>query len=513
MENLKRIIITGLIIQVTAACNNEQKDQMDTTAKTVDSDSNGLMEISTLDDLDRIRGSLDGTSIDGNSKGCPSDGCFGFELMTNLDFDTDGDGKITNLDKYWNNGNGWHPIGSVDNHFTAVFDGNGHEIRNLYINGGSDIALFGVSDGAHFTNIALKSFNITGGAEDSRAGSLVSYAQNTTINECSASGSVSGSRAIGGLVSVINEGEISNCTLDVIVNSTERTAGGLAALALNSEIDHIDVSGSIQTDGHTVGGIIAMALEKSELSNLSYHGVVKGTASVGGIAGAIEWTGLSNSYAYAEVSATEDSAGGLVGSIEDQSIIYQSQAACGISGQTDVGGLVGYSNKGKIWNVAFTGNVTAEQNAGQLVGTMRGGQYNYTVTTGWPTELSSSVDYTNVGGLVGIDFSNVNFDSGKNLLELANDSARADWERMSSDKPLENYLGLTLESQKRIFPDMDKWSLTPEELTCPTSPDDHNCWSGGVLYAGWDPSIWDFGNQHQLPKLKGMPDPNCQHLD
>ncbi|GGX38666.1 hypothetical protein GCM10007392_01090 [Saccharospirillum salsuginis] len=456
---------------------------------------------------------MDGSSIDGNTEGCPSDGCIGFELTSDLDFDTNGDGKITELDEYWNNGKGWESIGSVDNPFTGVFGGNGHEIRNLYINGGSDIALFGVSEGAQFTNIALKSFNISGGLEESRAGSLVSYARNTTINDCSASGSVSGSRAIGGLVSVINEGVISNCTLDVVVNSTERTAGGLAALALNSEIEHITVSGSIQSDGHTVGGVIAMALEKSQLSYLSYRGTVKGSASVGGITGAIEWSGLSNSYAYAEVSAREDSAGGLVGSIEDQSVIYQSQAACSVSGQSDVGGLVGYSNKGKIWNVTFTGDVTAEQNAGQLVGTMRGGQYNYTVTTGWPIESPSSNDYTSVGGLVGLDYSNVNFDSGKSLLELANESARADWERMNSDKPLENYIGLTLDSQKRIFPDMGKWSLTPEELTCPTAPDDHECWSGGVLYTGWDPSIWDFGNQQQLPKLKGMPDPSCKHLD
>lgn len=513
LKTLNQIIVSGLLIQIASGCNSEKEIQDQSDLKTVDSDSNGLIEITTLGELNSIRRNLDGASLNGNTKGCPVDGCFGYELVSDLDFDSNGDSDITELDEYWNNGNGWHPIGSVDTPFTAVFDGNGYEIRNLYINSGSDIALFGVSEGARFNNINLKSFRIMGGLEASRAGSLVSYAKDTIIDDCSILGYVSGSKAIGGLVSVINNGQITNCTLDVEVHSTERTAGGLAALALNSKIDHINASGSIQSDGHTVGGIVAMAFERSELSQLGFKGTTMGTASVGGIAGALEWASLSNSYSYAQVTAKEDSAGGLVGSVEDQSIIYESLAGCSISGTEDVGGLVGYSNKGKIWNVSFSGSVSAKQNAGQLVGTMRGGQYNYTVTSGWPIEIPSSEDFTNIGGIIGVDFSTVDFDSGSSLLELASESAQADWKRMQSDKPLENYLGLVLKEQKRIFPELEKWTLTPEELACPTGPNDSNCWSGGVLYSGWDESIWDFGDETQLPTLKGIPTVDCKWLN
>ena len=44
--------------------------------------------------------------------GCPASGCSGYELMTNLDFDTNSSGNANAGDDYWNGGSGWAPIGN-----------------------------------------------------------------------------------------------------------------------------------------------------------------------------------------------------------------------------------------------------------------------------------------------------------------------------------------------------------------------------------------------------------------
>ncbi len=105
-----------------------------------DSDNNGYIDIKTLAQLNAIRWDLDGdgTASDGNQSryadafpdatsgmGCPGTGCIGYELATDLDFDTNTD--------YHNGGNGWIPIGDYDNPYFANFKGNGYTISNLFI--------------------------------------------------------------------------------------------------------------------------------------------------------------------------------------------------------------------------------------------------------------------------------------------------------------------------------------------------------------------------------------------
>ena len=73
--------------------------------------------------------------------GCDGlDGCTGYELVSDLDFDTNGSGAPDEGDEYWNDGRGWAPIGQSsgfgfheDASFRATFDGSGHVISNLFI--------------------------------------------------------------------------------------------------------------------------------------------------------------------------------------------------------------------------------------------------------------------------------------------------------------------------------------------------------------------------------------------
>ena len=100
------------------------------TAVDYDTDDDGLIEIRTPRQLDAVRHDPDGdgTPAAGGAAsyraafadavdrlGCAgSEGCTGYELAADLDFDTNANGVADAGDAYWNGGLGWTPIGSTD---------------------------------------------------------------------------------------------------------------------------------------------------------------------------------------------------------------------------------------------------------------------------------------------------------------------------------------------------------------------------------------------------------------
>ncbi len=144
-----------------------------------DIDNDGLIEVSNLWHLNAIRDDLDGGGWTGGAfasytaafantasgMGCPDTGCKGYELVADLDFDTNGNGHADSGDLFWNDGAGWNPIGNKTNGYVAEFNGNGHTISNLYINrSGGHIALFAEITGAGFIHhVGLLNVNVTGG--------------------------------------------------------------------------------------------------------------------------------------------------------------------------------------------------------------------------------------------------------------------------------------------------------------------------------------------------------------
>ena len=132
------------------------------TGTDYDTDDDQLIEIDSLAKLNAMRWDLDGNGSSANSgyatafpsaaagMGCPDggdsnqtpDGCLGYELTANLDFDTNGNGIADSGDAYWRGGLGWDPIGFLTGGFfftgyTGVLRGNGYTISNLYISGGA----------------------------------------------------------------------------------------------------------------------------------------------------------------------------------------------------------------------------------------------------------------------------------------------------------------------------------------------------------------------------------------
>jgi len=247
-----------------------------------DLDDDGLIEINSLADLDEIRNNLDGTSLYGDSTGCPMDGCIGFELTTTLDFDTNADGVMDENDAYWNEGAGWEPIANSSTPFTSAFDGNGHQIRNLYINRSrtSYVGLFGVISGesAQLRNVGLtgelmqvQGYNYVGG--------LVGYAKSAArIEQSYVTGAVSGSSFVGGLAGQLYSSVINNSYATGAVTGNY-SVGGLVGHIYDSAINSSFATGAVT--GNSYEGGLAGSSDSNSVITHSYWAV--DTTGISGI--------------------------------------------------------------------------------------------------------------------------------------------------------------------------------------------------------------------------------------
>ena len=373
----------------------------------MDDDDNGLIEIYTLAQLDMMRNDLAGTSLNGDSTGCPVSGCIGYELANNLDFDTNQDGQINDADDYWNAGAGWEPVGvndptavpaPVDEPFTATFEGNGHAILNLYINRSAEnnVGLFGYTTSPSLSNLMLAGSNMQVSG-NGRVGALAGWASNSTINNILVRGTVQGGDA----------------------------TGALAGYALYSEIRRC-YSSADASGGTSTGGLVG-SLDSSDIDLSGATGSVSGNYQVGGLAG-YQKGSITQSYATGAVDAKGQRVGGLVGDLYSSfgraSRITDSYASGSTHGAGHVGGLLGY--------------VTALD-------------IDAVISNSYATGMLSFTDSGEIGGLVGTGY----FGGGASL--LINDSY---WDAQTTGQANSPYGGTGLTSAAMTCPQ------SPDDANC-----------------------------------------------
>ena len=323
-----------------------------------DKDNDGLIEITTLAQLDAVRYNLDGNGlVDGATwepyyaagafpmgaldMGCPPDGCVGYELSADLDFDTDGSGAADSDDTYWNDGAGWAPIGSEDSPFTARFIGNGHTLTNLFINRPTEdgIGLFGevqsgdVAGSGVIRNVGLIKVDVTG---RDAVGSLFGRTLYGVVIGSYATGRVTGGDQVGGLVGE-SWGNLIDTYAAVKVSGDE-AVGGLIGHHLLNRITTSYATGSV-SGMYAVGGLVGATSDAYQLIQASY--------ATGDVSG--QGARLSPSDSGFIVCgnlggrSAETSSGGGVGGLAGSScgIIEASYATGTVSGDVAVGGLVG----------------------------------------------------------------------------------------------------------------------------------------------------------------------------
>jgi len=254
----------------------------------------GPIEIRDWHDLDTIRNDLGGSYI----------------LMNDLDSATDGYAELAS--ETANEGRGWEPIGTSHDGFNGSFDGQGHEIRDLFISRPDQdyVGLF-----AHISwvrnidtvgvgeTVGMVEADVTGA---SQVGTLAGH-NGGIVSASYCSGSVSGYERVGGLVGW-NQAALSNSYSGCSVNGSARV-GGLTGdnWYYRGTVSNSYSAGSV-TGFSKVGGLVGVNYYGNVTRSYS-SGSVIGSTQVGGLVGYNTAT-VSNSFWNVETSGQYDSAGG-----------------------------------------------------------------------------------------------------------------------------------------------------------------------------------------------------------
>ena len=188
-------------------------------------------------------------------------------------------------------GKNWTPIGtSFSNKYTGTFDGGGHTIKGLTVTTNDQYAgLFGYlgNFGKFGTvkNVVMDGIQITCNHRLGYAGGVAGYSRGT-IENCSVSGSVSGTVSVGGVVGAQRDGSITGCSSSATVKGT-LNVGGVAGQT---------IFGATLTACYATGNVI---IEIDRTQNISG----------GGLVGFNDGISLLSCYATGNVTSTGSSTG------------------------------------------------------------------------------------------------------------------------------------------------------------------------------------------------------------
>ena len=124
-------------------------------------------------------------------------------------------------------GKDWTPIGTdYDNSYTGTFDGGGHTITGLTVTTNDQfVGLFGYLNRAGTVkNVVMEGIQITSNHMFGNTGGVAGFSWGT-IENCSVSGSVSGTKCVGGVVGAQKAGSITGCSSSATVKGTVDVGG------------------------------------------------------------------------------------------------------------------------------------------------------------------------------------------------------------------------------------------------------------------------------------------------
>lgn len=260
----------------------------------------------------------------------------------------------------------WTPIGSEENPFEGILNGNGHKISNMTINANngtetSNVGFIGKANNASISNLVLENAVVTTPETYNKGsvGALIGEASNVNIDNVSVSGKVTGHQKTGGLIGSLSEGEP----------------------AESSSITNSKVFADV-TSSYYAGGLVGYIDTFSGGNNVM----------------------IENSSVQGKVKAKEKCAGGFIGEA-GSTIVTINKSSCGaningVDGADRIGGFIGCANGTKIaiCNSNYSGSISAE-------GDFQGKNYGYYMNDAHVSifELSAGLPADDILMIDGVD--------------------------------------------------------------------------------------------------------------
>ena len=200
----------------------------------------------------------------------------------------------TNIDL---TGKDWTPIGtSFRNSYTGTFDGGGHTIKGLTVTTNDQfVGLFGsLGKAGTVKNVVMEGVQITNNHGSGYVGGVVGNSDGT-IENCSVSGSVSGTAYVGGVVGVQWFGSITGCSSSATVKGMGDVGGVAGQTNADATLTACYATGNVTIElGHRdrvyVGGLVGCNAGSSVLAcyatgNVTSTGSSTGNVYIGGFLG------------------------------------------------------------------------------------------------------------------------------------------------------------------------------------------------------------------------------------
>ena len=268
----------------------------------------------------------------------------------------------TNIDL---TGKDWTPVGtSFRNSYTGTFDGGGHTIKGLTVTTNDQfVGLFGsIGYAGTVKNVMMEDVQITSNRSLGFAGGVAGYSDGT-IENCSVSGSVSGTVYVGGVVGAQWGGSITGCSSSATVKGTV-DVGGVAGQTNSS---------ATLTACYATGNVIIEMDPKKNIAGGSLVGMNAGSS-------------LLACYATGNVTSTGSSTGNVyIGGFLGGN--YATVTACYWKNNHEQG--VGYNKEGIAPEATkVDGSVVTWQNAVDAMNTAlqdRGLEWRYELKGALPT--------------------------------------------------------------------------------------------------------------------------------
>lgn len=316
-------------------------------------DSDEAYEIGNAGQLYWFAGLVNGTLTDGTAQNLGANAVLTKNITVNEDLlasiKTDDDGNVTNGSSF----KAWRPMGMADEngeftgHYKGIFDGNGYSISGLYVNRDeatadvnsrfkSSIGLFGYHDGV-----------------TKNLGILDSYMR--------------GNYCIGGICGYNDGGTIQNCYSAATVCGDSYIGGICGRSRSNSIIENCYNAGYVYGATRSIGGICGD--NYSTIESCYNIGIIEGNFMVGGIVGVSSGSGntiwIKDCYNRGNVIGDTKDIGGIGGYI-GYSLVENCYSQATVSGNTNVGGICGNSNKVDFQNAYYDSNLYTGNAIGYL---------------------------------------------------------------------------------------------------------------------------------------------------
>ena len=219
----------------------------------------------------------------------------------------------------------WLPIGNDNNRWKGNMDGQGHTISNLYIKTAQNhVGLFGYTDGATIQDLIFGNAKVenvsTTNEKTYKTGILAGYACASTNSPAHIKGikttnncTVIGQEDTGGIVGIAKI-NLENCENRSSVKGTG-SVGGIAGDSFERNIKRCTNYGTVENGRNQyIGGIIGYAYGTC-IEDCANYGKITSTGwHAGGIAGStLKNSSIQNVFSYGDVTNTNGSSGIIIG--------------------------------------------------------------------------------------------------------------------------------------------------------------------------------------------------------